>query len=313
MDSREHPGDLVGPGLEHVEVLAEQLDDELGPGAGNELVDAAGDGLAEGKGHAGEVGHGQAHPVGQLFTRFGRGPLRAGPEHAHVARLFDPSRFQCDPRLAGLADDRDQLGELFHAGLDFAAHLQGIRQRHARQELEVHVESPLVHDGHEFRAQAWQEKKRAGEEDGGRGEEDGLVPQAPSQQGEVNPSGGVDEEDLLLPVRLEHQVTESGDGEKREEERTEEGDDVSEGQRQEHLALDPLQGDDGNEGQGDDELAEDAGLAHFEHGPQDDRQLAGTRHGLAQMALDVLHLDDGGVDDHADGDGQSAEGHEIGR
>ena len=34
---------------------------------------------------------------------------------------------------------------------------------------------------------------------------------------------------------------------------------------------------------------------------------------LAEVALDVLHLDDGRVDDHADRDGQTAEGHEVGR
>ena len=114
-------------------------------------------------------------------------------------------------------------------------------------------------------------------------------------------------------MRLKDQEAESGDGEEREEQRSEEGDDVGEGQGQEHLALDPLQGDDRDEGQGDDELAEDAGLAHFQDGLQDGGQFAGARSGLAQVALDVLHLDDGRVDDHADGDGQAAEGHEVGR
>ena len=31
-----------------------------------------------------------------------------------------------------------------------------------------------------------------------------------------------------------------------------------------------------------------------------------------EVALDVLHLDDGGVDDHSDGDGQAAQRHQVG-
>ena len=46
-----------------------------------------------------------------------------------------------------------------------------------------------------------------------------------------------------------------------------------------------------------------------EHG----RELPAVRARLAEMALDVLDLDDGRVDDHADRDGQAAQGHEVGR
>ncbi len=50
---------------------------------------------------------------------------------------------------------------------------------------------------------------------------------------------------------------------------------MSEGQGQEHLALDPLEGDDRDEGQGDDELAEDGRLADLEDGLEDRRKLLG--------------------------------------
>jgi len=96
------------------------------------------------------------------------------------------------------------------------------------------------------------------------------------------------------------------------QERSEQGDDVGEGQRKKHLSFDPLQGDDRDEGQGDDEFAEDGGLADLQDPLQDRFQLM-LRPGLRKAALDVLDLDDRRVDDHADGDGQSAERHEIGR
>ena len=97
--------------------------------------------------------------------------------------------------------------------------------------------------------------------------------QAPAQKRQIGFPGRLDEDDLLLPLGLEEQETEGRDDDERKDERGEQGDDVGEGQRQEHLALDALQGDDRDEGQGDDQLAEDARLADFQHGLEDGRQL----------------------------------------
>ena len=48
----------------------------------------------------------------------------------------------------------------------------------------------------------------------------------------------------FLLLAFEDEIAERRNGEEREDERSEQGDDVGEGQGQEHLALDPLQGDD---------------------------------------------------------------------
>ena len=76
-----------------------------------------------------------------------------------------------------------------------------------------------------------------------------------------------------FPAVLEDAGAQSDrDDEDRQQERGEEGDDDGEGQRREHLALDPLQGDDRDEGQGDDQLAEDARLPDFEDGLENGRR-----------------------------------------
>ncbi|MBS1226714.1 MAG: hypothetical protein H6R32_648, partial [Candidatus Aminicenantes bacterium] len=312
-DPAEHGGDRRAPVLEDVEVLPEELDDELGPRPGHELVDAAGDGLAEGEGHARERLHRFAHAVGQLLPCPGRGPLAPRLEHADVTRLLDAPGLERDPGLAGLADDGHELGEFHQPGLDLAAHVQGLGERDARQELDVRVEGAFVHDGHELRAQARDEERCPGEESDGGDDDDGLVAEAPKQDREIALLRPFDEEASLVRVRLEEQVAERRDGRERQQQRGEQGDDVGESQGQEHLPFDPLQGDDRNEGQGDDELAEDRRLADLEDGPQNDREPAGRRPGFGEVALDVLDLDDRGVDDHADGDGQAAERHQVGR
>jgi hypothetical protein len=135
----------------------------------------------------------------------------------------------------------------------------------------------------------------------------------PAEDRQVGFPGRLDDDDALLGLGLENEITEGRDGEEREDERGEEGDDVGEGQRQEHFALDPLQGDDRDEGEGDDKFAEDGRLAHFENRLEDDRQFAQTPAGFGQMTLDVFDLDDCRVDDHPDRDGQSAERHQVRR
>src|SRR4030042_3815690 len=86
---------------------------------------------------------------------------------------------------------------------------------------------------------------------------------------------------------------------------------MGEGEGEEHLALDPLKGDERDESQGDDGLAENARLADLENAPGGGGELARGRPRLHQMALDVLDLDDSRIDDHTDGDGQSAQGHKV--
>jgi hypothetical protein len=104
----------------------------------------------------------------------------------------------------------------------------------------------------------------------------------------------------------------------REDQGTEEGDDHSQGQWNEHLAFHAVERQEGNKGQGDDQFPEEARPPHFQDSTQDDGQTIGERQGparrlLTQMALDILHLHDGGIDDHPQRNGEAAQWHQIGR
>ena len=106
---------------------------------------------------------------GQLLAGLGRRPFRAGPEHADVARLLDAPGLEGDARLPGLARRSSRARGTAHEPLlDLAAHLQRFRERDAGQELEVHVEGALVHDGHELGPEAGDEQERAGQQEGRR-------------------------------------------------------------------------------------------------------------------------------------------------
>ena len=84
------------------------------------------------------------------------------------------------------------------------------------------------------------------------------------------------------------------------------------GQRREELALHTDQRQQRNERERNDQLPEEAWLPHFEHGlPYDfEPPVNGSSscicHAL-EVTLDVFHLDNCGIHDHAERDGESAE------
>ena len=74
--------------------------------------------------------------------------------------LSTPRASIATPGLPGPRHDRLQLGELLQPLLDFARRLHRLLERDARDQLDVHVERALVHDGHELGAQARDERQR---------------------------------------------------------------------------------------------------------------------------------------------------------
>ncbi len=157
---RQHARHLAGLLLQHAQVVAEQLDDHLRPRAGHQLVDPALDRLAEAGHHAGDVGDGVAHLVGQFLARRRAGPLATGFQRPDEPGLVHAPGFDGDAGLPGARHHGLEFGELHQALLDLERRLERLVQRHAGQQLDVHVERPLVHDRQELGAEARHERER---------------------------------------------------------------------------------------------------------------------------------------------------------
>ena len=80
----------------------------------------------------------------------------------------------------------------------------------------------------------------------------------------------------------------------------------------EGLALDALEGDQGQEDDDDDQDGEDDRTGHLAAGGGHDHAPLRVGRRRAQVPVHVLDDDDRAVDDHADGDGQPAQGHQVG-
>ena len=80
----------------------------------------------------------------------------------------------------------------------------------------------------------------------------------------------------------------------------------------EQLAFQALQGQQGQEDDHDHQHAGADGQRDFAHGPVNAVQARHARLRVGAMGLDVFHHHHGGVDQHADGDGQAAQRHQVG-
>ena len=113
---------------------------------------------------------------------------------------------------------------------------------------------------------------------------------------------------------LDQQAAQNGDDRQRRRQRAGQGKADRHRQRLEHLALHRLQCEQRHEDDDDDENSEDDGPRHLADGLQGDLSSGQVRLGLlAHVACDVLHDDDRAVYDHAYGNGQSAQTHQVRR
>ena len=111
----------------------------------------------------------------------------------------------------------------------------------------------------------------------------------------------------------QQQVRQHRGQEQGKNQRAQHGHGHSVGEGAEGFSLYPLQGEQGEEYENDDDDGEDDGTADFHAGAGYDLDASFVRCGLAQDAVHVFDHDNGAVHHHADGDGQAAEGHEVGR
>ena len=142
--------------------------------------------------------------------------------------------------------------------------------------------------------------------------------QAPAQDGQID---GLRDAGEGVGALGEHVAAEE-DGHERGDERDGEqrGEDEREGfgpgERAEHSALLRLKQEDGEEGDDDDDERVKEGRANLLRGADEDGAALLLVHwrtaALGEVAVAVLDHDDGGVNEHADGEGESAEGHDVG-
>src|SRR3954465_9301692 len=108
----------------------------------------------------------------------------------------------------------------------------------------------------------------------------------------------------------EKYVTERGCDGQRDGEGGEDGENVTDGERRKETALQAGEREDGQEYERDDESCEDDGAADFERSVENDverRPRSCERFIFAQAAQNIFDVDDGVIDDFADGDGEAAE------
>ncbi|OPZ97293.1 MAG: hypothetical protein BWY71_01666 [Planctomycetes bacterium ADurb.Bin412] len=186
------------------------------------------------------------------------------------------------------------------------------RQGGAGRKLDVHVEGALVHDGDKLLSQIGGAGGGQGQDERGDGNDRVAPMQGPAQQGQIKPPNHSHQQALLSLSVFQKEGTEGRHHKNGKEQRGKNGDGHRVGQRGKHLTFHALQGNDRQEGQGDNQFAEDAGLSNFYHRPEDGGPLLAFIRQMAEVPLHILHLDNGGVNDHADGNGQTAQRHQIG-
>ncbi len=178
--------------------------------------------------------------------------------------------------------------------------------------LQYHV--PLVQGRHESLAD--EGINRAGaEQHGDRAHTHPFaVAQGPVQQGSIERMRLAHQPWILVRTGLEEPGRQHGNDREREQQGAGQREHDSERHRHEELALQPLQGKQRHEDDDDDEHARHHRHDHLQDRPVDHMQLGQIPRAaiMRQVGDDVFHHHHGAVHQHADGDRQPAEAHEIG-
>ena len=305
--------DLRGFFAEGVEVVAENLDRDLGLHTREEVVDAVGDGLA----HAGE----DAGDFGELGANFGE-DFGAG--------AFGGGEFEFD--LGGVhllhmlvafgatsaATDGAHLGDFAEEVFSNLADARAFLQRGAGGGEDEDGGAAFIEGREEFAAEEWNESQ--GAEEGGKNEgKEGIWDsEADGEDTGDEPFEKAHDRAVLrmrhaFHTRQEVGAERWGDGYGHQETGGD-GNDIGESERGEDAAFDAAQGEEGDENKNDNEGGEDDGIAHLAAGRED---YAGDGFGirreavLAQAAEDIFHIHNRVIHQLANRNGKAAEGHGV--
>ena len=305
--------DLFSEPLQDLKVRPRDLDAHRRLDAGRQHVDARLDRKGPGVGHAREVDQ-----VIQLRGQFLDG--HSGPPL--LLRLQDDRRFHHLQRrriergvgpshlgkgVLDLRDGHDQLVRLLGHGLGLGDRDAGLKGRHVEQ-------VPFVERGNELRAEAFIRHDGEDQDDYGGCQHDPAELQAPAQDGTVDPDEKPVDGVLRLgenppPDQVSHEHRDDGD---RQDRGGGHGVGLRERQGPEHPARLTGEGEHRKERNGDDHEGVKERRSHLFGGIDDDIPVRLFPPVPLQVLMGVLDHDDGPVDHGADGDGDAAQGHDVG-
>ena len=304
---------LPGQPPQHPEIIAENFDRDLRLHPGEDVVDPVRDRLADTHPDARQRGQPRAD-VGENF-RLG---TCGGVQLEFDFRRVDLHDVLVALGPSGPAGDGAGFGHGGEQHLGHAAHPVALFQRGARGRDDKSGDASFVELREKLTPESGQDDQRRGKKGPGR-----EVDAARCGEPEVEqPRFPVLDPPHQPPVpRLLHashprqqQGAQGGRHGERNGERCENGHDVGHGQRSEDAPLDALQGEEGEKDEHDQHGGIDNGIADFPRGRDHDiehrtrvRRLAV----LAQAAENIFHIDDGVIDQFADGHGQAAQRHGI--
>ena len=311
-------GDLPRQALEHPEIGAEQLDADLRADAGRQHVDAVDDRHRPDGRDSRELDR-AAHLGAQRVQRQPRAPLRARLQPHD--RLGHVQRRRVGGRL-GAGDLGNDIGHLRHPEERGVLRLRDpgvLVERDARIRDRHEHQVALVQGRHELAADAAGQEQRGGEEEPGSAQRRDAMRESRVEDRAIEASKaahhGVGLFRVEAPAKeVRAQDGHEGDGDHRGGEN---GEGLREGQRVKELPLLAGQREDRHERQHDDRHREEhrpademTGLAHrFENG----RTVTRVDPLTLDLAEGVLGDDDAGVDEHADGDGDAGQAHDVRR
>src|SRR5581483_10419606 len=312
-DRRQDRRDLFRLLPQHVEIVAEELRRRFGPDARNQFVDPLLNRLAQQEARAGNPFQAPADLLHQLRFVAGRRPFVQWPERDHRVAFVRLLGIVPQLRTSDFRHNHRDLGELHDRPLHLLLDFDRFLERGARQPDGLRREGAFVEDRDKLAAEKRHQQKAGAEERHGAKQHGSPSPQRPLQGGEIDAFGPADQKRVVLAPPLERQGAQDRRQGQRQDQGHEQRDHDRVGQRLEHFAFHPLQREEREEHDDDDQHPEDHRLADFLARLEDQLDsIDGLRSVFGQMAVHVLHHDDRSVHDHADRDGQTAEGHEVG-
>ncbi len=295
------------------QIGAEHLDRQIAPHAGEHFRDTHVDGLREGKTDPREIRHHRAHLIGQPGG-IRHSPSLARRQHHEGIGLVEAHRVQAQFIRTGPRHNRlhfRHLGQdgLLHGGIDG----DGLIEADRGQLFQLHDQIAFIHGRHE--ALAEQAKGTASSQQGQHGARHiaPAVRQGRGEQAVIARRELAHQPGLGVHTALDQPGREHRHHGQRQQQRTGQGKDNGQRHRPEHLAFQALQGQQRQKDQNDDQ---DAGrhrgcdlTRRPEHQVQG-RQVVRCR---GELTLDVFDHHHSSIDQHADGDGQPAQAHQVGR
>ena len=262
---------------------------------------------------AGKVGHHGAQLVGQP-GRVGIAPGVARLQHHEGVGLVEAHRVEAEFVGAGAGDDGLDLrhlrqNRLLHAAVDG----DGLVEADRRQFLQLHDQVAFVHRRHETLAEQQEGAGGRGQRDQGAEHVSPAVAQGRGQHAVVGGGQLFHQPGFVMRAALDQVGGEHRHHGQRQQQRAGEREDDGQRDRPEHLALQPLQGEQRQEDDDDDDDARSYRRGDFAGGAEDQVQRRQVFLRLGELAFDVLDDDHRRIDQHADGDGEAAEAHQVGR